>query len=125
MDRNAYRDENDTGQPDAYQPDAYQGDTYQGDAYQGDAYWRRRVITLCAGLALLGLLAWAFSGGGGKPAGKKGSQASGARPAAAYSGTPTPGADTAPGANASASAGSSASLPFLTASPSPGASTPG
>jgi len=130
MDRNAYRDENDTGQPDAYQPDAYQGDTYQGDAYQGDAYqpdayWRRRVITLCAGLALLGLLAWAFSGGGGKPAAKKGAQASGARPAAAYSGTPTPGADTSPGANASASAGSSASLPFLTASPSPGASTAG
>jgi hypothetical protein len=120
MDRNAYRDENDTGQPDAYQPDAY-----QGDAYQGDAYWRRRVITLCAGLALLGLLAWAFSGGGGKPAAKKGAQASGARPAAAYSGTPTPGADTSPGANASASAGSSASLPFLTASPSPGASTAG
>ena len=82
MDRNAYRDENDTGQPDAYQPDAYQGDAYQGDAYQGDAYWRRRVITLCAGLALLGLLAWAFSGGGGKPAAKKGPQASGARPAA-------------------------------------------
>ena len=120
MDRNAYRDENDTGQPDAYQPDAY-----QPDAYQGDAYWRRRVITLCAGLALLGLLAWAFSGGGGKPAAKKGAQASGARPAAAYSGTPTPGADTSPGANASASAGSSASLPFLTASPSPGASTAG
>jgi hypothetical protein len=125
MDRNAYRDENDTGQPDAYQPDAYQGDTYQGDAYQPDAYWRRRVITLCAGLALLGLLAWAFSGGGGKPAARKGSQASGALPAAAYSGTPTPGADTSPGANASASAGSSASLPFLTASPSPGASTAG
>ena len=125
MDRNAYRDETDTGQPDAYQPDAYQGDIYQGDAYQGDAYWRRRVITLCAGLALLGLLAWAFSGGGGKPAAKKGSQASGALPAAAYSGTPTPGADTSPGANASASAGSSASLPFLTASPSPGASTAG
>ena len=117
MDRNAYRDENDTGQPDAYQPDAYPGDTYQGDAY-----WRRRVITLCAGLALLGLLAWAFSGGGGKPAAK---QASGARPAAAYSGTPVPGADTSPGANASASAGSSASLPFLTASPSPGASMAG
>ena len=135
MDRNAYRDETDTGQPDAYQPDAYQGDSYQGDAYQGDAYqgdayqpdayWRRRVITLCAGLALLGLLAWAFSGGGGKPAAKKASQASGALPAAAYSGTPTPGADTSPGANASASAGSSASLPFLTASPSPGASTAG
>ncbi len=121
MDRNAYRDETDTGQPDAYQPDAYPGDTYQPDAY-----WRRRVITLCAGLVLLGLLAWAFSGGGGKPAdAKKGTQASGALPTAAYSGTPTPGADTSPGANASASAGSSASLPFLTASPSPGASTAG
>src|SRR5437667_689834 len=84
MDRNAYRDENDTGQPDAYQPDAY-----QPDSYQADAYWRRRVITLCAGLALLGLLAWAFSGGGGKPAAaKKGAQASGARPAAAYSHAP-------------------------------------
>ena len=83
------------------------------------------MITLCAGLALLGLLAWAFSGGGGKPAAKKGSQASGALPAAAYSGTPAPGADTSPGANASASAGSSATLPFLTASPSPGASTAG
>ena len=47
MSRNAYRDDNDTGQP--------------------DAYWRRRVITLCAGLTLLGLLAWAFAGGG-KPA---------------------------------------------------------
>jgi len=121
MDRNAYRDETDRGQPDAYQPDAYPGDTYQPDAY-----WRRRVITLCAGLVLLGLLAWAFSGGGGKSAdAKKGTQASGALPTAAYSGTPTPGADTSPGANASASAGSSASLPFLTASPSPGASTAG
>jgi hypothetical protein len=48
MDRNAYRDDNDTDQP--------------------DAYWRRRVLTLTAGLALLGVLAWAFSGGGGKPA---------------------------------------------------------
>ncbi len=135
MDRNAFRDDNDTGQPDAYQPDAYQLDAYQADAYQPDAYWRRRVITLCAGLTLLGLLAWAFSGGGGKPAAaKKGAQASGVLPAAAYSGAPTsaspgadasPGAGASPGANASASAGSSASLPFLTASPSPGASTPG
>ena len=31
MDRNAYRDENDTGQPDAYEPDAYQAGTYQPD----------------------------------------------------------------------------------------------
>ena len=78
MDRNAYRDDNDTGQPDASQP---------------DDYWRRRVITLCAGLALLGLLAWAFSGGGGKPvAATKAAQASGALPATAYSGTPASGA---------------------------------
>jgi hypothetical protein len=116
MDRNAYRDGNDTDQPDANRPDAYQTDAYhpdayRPDAYQSDAYWRRRVITLCAGLALLGLLAWAFSGGGGKPAAaKKAAQASGTLPTAAYSSTP---------------AGSSASLPFLTASPSPGASTPG
>jgi hypothetical protein len=127
MDRNAYRDDNDTDQPDASQP---------------DAYWRRRVITLCAGLVLLGLLAWAFSGGGGKPAAaKKAAQASGALPAIAYSGTPASGAaasaavsgapasgapaSPSPGADASASAGSSASLPFLTASPPPGASTPG
>jgi hypothetical protein len=127
MDRNAYRDDNDTDQPDASQP---------------DAYWRRRVITLCAGLALLGLLAWAFSGGGGKPAAaKKAAQASGALPATVYSGTRAGGAaasaavngapasgapaSPSPGADASASAGSSASLPFLTASPSPGTSTPG
>ena len=94
------------------------------DKGQPDAYWRRRVITLCAGLTVLGLLAWAFSGGGGKPAAAahKGTQASGALPAAAYSGALT---SPAPGADASASAGSSASLPFLTASPSPGASTAG
>jgi hypothetical protein len=50
MDRNAYRDEG------------------GGGADQPDAYWRRRVITLALGLALLGALAWAFSGGGAKPA---------------------------------------------------------
>jgi hypothetical protein len=140
MDRNAYRDDSDTGQPDAYQPDVG-----QPDAYQPDAYWRRRVITLCAGLALLGLLAWAFSGGGGKPAAaKRAAQASGALPVAASSGTSASGATGASGtsasgatgagaaaaspsagADASASAGSSASLPFLTASPSPGVSMPG
>jgi hypothetical protein len=105
MDRNAYRDDNDTGQP--------------------DAYWRRRVITLCAGLALLGVLAWAFSGGG-KPASpaQKGTQANGVLPAAAYSGpaiSPSPGAD----ASASASAGPVASLPFPTESPSARTSRPG
>jgi len=71
MDRNADRDNNDTGRPDAYQPDAHHPDAYphhayQSDGYQPDAYWRRRVITLCAGLALLGLLAWAFSASGGQ-----------------------------------------------------------
>ena len=35
---------------------------------QPDTYWRRRAATLAAGLGVLGLLAWAFSGGGGKPA---------------------------------------------------------
>src|ERR1039457_4045233 len=71
MDRNTYSDEDDTGQP--------------------DSYWRRRVITLAAGLSLLGLLAWAFSGGGKpvNPAAKT-SQASGVLPAAAYSGAPSP-----------------------------------
>src|ERR1019366_8144560 len=72
MDLSTYSDEGDTGQP--------------------DSYWRRRVITLAAGLSLLGLLAWAFSGGGGKPVNPaaKTSQASGVLPAAAYSGAPSP-----------------------------------
>jgi hypothetical protein len=60
MERNAYRDdEDDTDQP--------------------DSYWRRRVIMLVAGLCLLGLFAWIFSGSGGKapsPAAKS-TQASG------------------------------------------------
>jgi hypothetical protein len=74
MERNAYRDdEDDTDQP--------------------DSYWRRRVIMLVAGLSLLGLFAWIFSGGGGKPPvtpAARNSQASGILPAAAYSGAPTP-----------------------------------
>jgi hypothetical protein len=106
MDRNAYRDDNDTDQP--------------------DAYWRRRVITLVAGLSLLGLLAWAFSGGGGKPASTapKNPQASGILPAAAYSGTPTspsPGVGgSSVGGSGSAPAGPAASLPFSSVTPSSG-----
>jgi hypothetical protein len=107
MDRNVYRDDNDTDQP--------------------DAYWRRRVITLVAGLILLGLLAWAFSGGG-KPAStaQKGAQSTGILPAAAYSGTPTspsPGASGASGAGATPATpvGPAASLPF----PSVPSSSPG
>ena len=104
MDRNAYRDDNDTDQP--------------------DAYWRRRVITLCAGLALLGVLAWAFSGGKPASTAQKGTQANGVLPAAAYSGPPT---SPSPGtyASASASAGPVASLPFPTATPSARTSQPG
>jgi hypothetical protein len=103
MDRNAYSDDSDTGQP--------------------DAYWRRRVITLCAGLTLLGLLAWAFSGGG-KPASTapKSSQATGVLPAAAYS---SPATSPSPGADASASAEPVASLPFPSVTPSVRTSPPG
>jgi hypothetical protein len=90
MERNAYRDENDTDQP--------------------DSYWRRRVIMLVAGLSLLGLFAWIFSGSGGKAASPpaKTSQASGLLPAAAYSGAPTP-TVTGSGGSGSASASPSAS----------------
>ena len=104
MDRNAYRDDNDTDQP--------------------DAYWRRRVITLVAGLSLLGLLAWAFSGGGGKPASTapKNSQASGILPAAAYSGAPTsPSPSVGGSGSGSGRAGPAASLPFPSVTPSSGA----
>ena len=70
MDWNAYHDENETDQP--------------------ASYWRRRVIALAVGLTLFGLLAWVFSGGGGKPASSaKSSQAAGVLPAAAYSSAPT------------------------------------
>ena len=64
MHRNAYHDENGADQP--------------------DSYWRRRAVTLAAGLSLVGLLAWAWSGGG-KPASPApgNSPASGVRPAAA------------------------------------------
>jgi hypothetical protein len=72
MNRNAYSDEEDTDQP--------------------DSYWRRRVIALAAGLGLLGVLAWAFSGGSGKspnPAPRP-SQTTSILPAAAYSGALAP-----------------------------------
>jgi hypothetical protein len=48
MDRNTYRDDDETDET--------------------DAYWRRRTIALAAGLGLLAVLAWAFTGGGGRPA---------------------------------------------------------
>jgi hypothetical protein len=112
MGQDAYSDYDDGDQPESY-----------GER-RPEAYWRRRVITLCAGLALLALLAWAFSGGGKAPstAQKGSSQASGILPAAAYSGSP---AAPSPGASGSASAlsasaGSAATLPFPAVTPSRG-----
>jgi len=66
---------------------------------------------LVAGLSLLGLFAWIFSGGGGnRPAtpAATSSQASGLLPAAAYSGAPTP-TVTGSGGSGSATASPSAS----------------
>jgi hypothetical protein len=71
-------------------PNAYSDEDQDEDTDQPDSYWRRRVITLAAGLSLLGVLAWAFSGGDGKPASlaPKTSQTTGMLPAAAVSGAP-------------------------------------
>jgi len=120
---------------DTYSYDAYGGDGDDGDdgdRSQPDAYWRRRVITLCGGLALLALLAWAFSGGGGKApnaaqqASQSASQASTALPAAAYSSSPASPSPGAAGTNGSSSAsvGSAATLPFPVTS-SRGSGPPG
>lgn len=83
MDRNAYRDDNGADQlrnhPDQLRTPLDQREPYPGqrepypdehEPYpdQPDTYWRRRAATMAAGLGVLGLLAWAFSGGGGKPA---------------------------------------------------------
>jgi len=118
---------------DTYSDEAYGDDSDQG---QPEAYWRRRVITLCGGLAFLALLAWAFSGGGGKAPSaaskasqsSQSSQTSGIRPAAAYSRSP---ASPSPGVSgaSSASVGSAATLPFPIASSrgtgQPGSGSPG
>jgi hypothetical protein len=59
-----------------------------------DAYWQRRFFTLIAGLGVIGLLAWAFSGmasGGGKSSHSSGSSGpSSAAFATTAAGTPTP-----------------------------------
>ncbi len=80
------------------------------DTDQPDSYWRLRVVTLAAGLSLLGLLAWALSAGGGKPASPapRSSPASGTLPAA-YSGAPT----RSGGASAAGSAPANPTVPGL------------
>jgi hypothetical protein len=120
MDRNAYRDDNRTDQPGslADQPRSLaeqprtpgdQRDTYpeQRETYpdEPDTYWRRRAVTLAGGLVVLGLLAWALSGGGGKP----GATAAQNSPASGPLSAPaSPGASASFQASAAASATSSA-----------------
>jgi hypothetical protein len=98
MDRNAYRDDDDGGE----------------GAGQPDAYWRRRAITLALGLGLLGVLAWGFSGGGGKPAQ---TSSSGTLSATAL-GTAVPGL---PGLSSATSSGTSGGTPAGTPTGSPAA----
>jgi hypothetical protein len=136
MDRNAYRDDNRTDQAGTH---VDQRETYpdqretEPEAYsEPDTYWRRRAATLAAGLGVLGLLAWAFSGGGGAPASHN---AATSAPAAASPSAPTSlpagtlagapagasagaasagaGADASPGASANAGAGADAAVPGL------------
>jgi hypothetical protein len=144
MDRNAYRDDNGADQPrnhadqprtPADQPrtpadhrEPYP-DEHEPYLDQPDTYWRRRAATLAAGLGVLGLLAWAFSGGGGKPApAPHNSPAAGAlsypsvpasgsgsgSPSASDSASPSAGADAAvPGLASQGTSG----LPSATSSP--------
>jgi hypothetical protein len=122
MDRNAYRDDNGTGQPRTHadpretypdERDMYpdERDTYpdEDETYpeQPETYWRRRAITLVAGLGVLGLLAWAVSGGGGKP-GATSAQNSPAQNSSAQN-SPAAGVLSAP-ASPSASPSSSSSV---------------
>jgi hypothetical protein len=128
MDRNAYRDDNGADQPRTY---AAQSELYpdEDEPYldQPYPYWRRRAVTLAAGLGVLGLLAWAFSSGGGTPApAPHSSPAAGALSAPAYPSVPAsgslPGSGSGPGPgprSASPSVGANAAVPGLA---SPGTS---
>jgi hypothetical protein len=107
---NAYSDDTDTDQPDS-------------DPDQPDSYWRRRVIALTTGLSLLAVLAWALSGGGGKPASPtpRSTQASGVSPAVAYSSGPASPSD-GPGSPAAAATASAAAEATASGKPADGKS---
>jgi hypothetical protein len=107
-------------------PNSYR---YDDEADQPETYWRRRAATLAAGLGLLGLLAWAFSGGGGKPAGPaaQSSPPSGGLSAAAYPGasaSSSPFPATSPSSSAPARAGAGAAVPGLASPGTSGLPTP-
>jgi hypothetical protein len=98
----------------------------QDDGARTEAYWRRRTITLAAGLGLLALLAWAFSGGGGKPvpasAVQGSTQPSALGPAAAFTGSPSPtglGQSSGPGQAGAAGAGAGPAVPGLSSASAP------
>jgi hypothetical protein len=132
MDWNAYRDDNGADQPrypadqprypaDQARTPADQHDPYP-DEYESypdrpDPYWRRRIATLAAGLGVLGLLAWAFSSGGGKPAPvPQNSPAAGVLSAPPYPSVPASASGPGPGpsgvaGSASPSAGAYAAVP--------------
>src|ERR1700761_6035282 len=91
-----------------------------------DAYWRRRFFTLIAGLGVIGLLAWAFSGmasGGGKSSHSSGSgSSSSAAYASTAAGTPAPAvsvttAPASPSPSASPSASPTKRAPAAVSSP--------
>jgi hypothetical protein len=117
MEWNTYRDDDGTDQPRPYgdQPELYpeEHEPYleEGEPYldQPGTYWRRRAATLVAGLGVIGLLAWAFSGGGGGTPGPHDSPGSGVMSAAADpSGTTDPTGAASPSASAGASPTTSA-----------------
>ncbi len=120
MEWNTYRDDNGTDQPRTYadqrEPYYEDGEPYyeEGEPYldQPGTYWRRRVATLAVGLGVLGLLAWAFSGGGGKaaPPGPHDSPGSGVMSAAA---DPSAAASPSTSAGASPTTGADAAVPGL------------
>jgi len=107
-------------------PNSYR---YDDETDQPEPFWRRRAATLAAGLGLLGLLAWAFSGSGGKPAGPaaQSSPPSGGLSAAAYPGasaSPPFSSATSPSSSASATAGAGAAVPGLASPGTSGLPTP-